>query len=81
MIRRSDLASARTALEAAGFIYTQLLDLNMFIDGPQVRPSRGLHILFAGERVKPEYENSSPDVSESERAANFQVATLNNRSA
>ncbi len=35
LIRRIDLPAARTALEAAGFVYYQLLDVDMFIDGPQ----------------------------------------------
>lgn len=76
LIRRTDLPAARTALEGAGFVYYQLLDVDMFIDGPEGRPSGGVHILFAGEKVRPEYEHASPDLDESERAAEFQVATL-----
>ena len=76
LIRRTDLPAARVALEGAGFVYYQLLDVDMFIDGPQGRPSGGVHILFAGEKVRPEYEHASPDLDESERAAEFQVATL-----
>jgi hypothetical protein len=76
LIRRLDLPAARTALEAGGFVYHQLLDMEVFIDGPQGRPSEGVHILFAGEKVKPEYEHASPDLHESERAADFQVTTL-----
>jgi hypothetical protein len=76
LIRRIDLPAARTALEAAGFVYYQLLDVDMFIDGPQGRPSGGVHILVAGEKVRPDYEHASPDLDESERAAEFQVATL-----
>ena len=76
LIRRTDLPAARAALEAAGFVYHQLLDVDMFIDGPQGRPSGGIHILFAGEKVRPDDEHTSPDLDESERAAEFQVATL-----
>ena len=76
LIRRIDLPAARTALEAVGFVYHQILDVEMFIDGPQGRPSGGVHILFAGEKVRPDYEHASPDLDESERAAEFQVATL-----
>lgn len=76
LVRRSDLPAVRTALEAAGFVYHQLLDVDMFIDGPQGRPSEAVHLLFAGEKVKPEYENASPELDESERAAEFQVAAL-----
>jgi hypothetical protein len=76
LVRRVDLAAARTALEAAGFVYHQVLDVEMFIDGPQGRPSEAVHILFACEKVRPEYEQASPDLDESERAADFQVTTL-----
>lgn len=76
LVRRIDLPAAQTALEAAGFVYYQMLDVEMFIDGPQGRPSGGVHIHFAGEKVRPEYEHASPDVDESERAAEFQVTTL-----
>lgn len=76
LIRRADFDRARTALEGAGFSHHQLLDVEMFIDGPRGRPSEAVHILFAGEKVKPEYEHASPDLDESERAAEFQVATL-----
>lgn len=76
LIRRVDLPPARTALEAAGFVSCQLLDVEMFLDGPQGRPSGGIHVLFAGEKVRPEYEHASPDLDESERASEFQVATL-----
>jgi hypothetical protein len=76
LVRRADLAATRAALEAAGFVYYQLLDVDMFIDGPQGRPSEAVHLLFAGEKVRPEYEHASPDLDQTERAAEFQVATL-----
>jgi hypothetical protein len=76
LVRRADLASVRTALESAGFLHHHLLDVETFIDGPEGRPSEAVHILFAGEKVKPENEFALPDVDESERAAEFQVTTL-----
>jgi len=76
LVWRVDLPATRSALEAAGFVYCQLLDMDMFIDGPQGKPSGGVHILFAGEKVRPEDEHASPDLDESERAAEFQVAKL-----
>jgi hypothetical protein len=76
LVRRADLAAARTALEAVGFIYHHLLDVDTFIDGPQGKPSGGVHLLFAGEKVRPADDHASPDLDESERAAEFQVTTL-----
>src|SRR5881396_1191530 len=34
LVRRADLAAARAALEAAGFVYHHLLDVDTFVDGP-----------------------------------------------
>lgn len=76
LVRRGDLPAVRRALEGAGFVFHQLLDVDMFLDGPQGRPSDGIHLLYAGEKVKPEYDHASPDLDESERAAEFQVAKL-----
>ena len=76
LVRRADFAAARTALETAGFVYHQLLDVDEFIDGPQGKPSGGVHLLFAGEKVRAEDEHPCPALDESERAAEFQVVTL-----
>jgi hypothetical protein len=76
LVRRTDLPAARAALEAAGFVYYHLLDIDTFIDGPQGKPSGGIHILFAGEKVRPDDEHTLPDLDESERAVEFQVTTL-----
>ncbi|MBY0526575.1 MAG: nucleotidyl transferase AbiEii/AbiGii toxin family protein [Gemmataceae bacterium] len=76
LIRRIDLPAVRATLEAVGFVYHQLLDVDMFLDGSQGRPSGGVHILFAGEKVQPDIEHALPDIDESERAVEFQVATL-----
>ncbi len=76
LLRRADFPAAQAALEKAGFVYHQLLDVDMFLDGPQERPSSGVRILFAGEKVRPEHVTPSPDVAESEPAADFQVVAL-----
>jgi hypothetical protein len=76
LVRRSDLPAVRSALEAVGFIYHQLLDVDRFIDGPQGKPSGGVHLLFASEKVRPEDYYPLPDLDQSERAVEFQVANL-----
>jgi len=41
LVRRSDLSAVRAALEAAGFVYHHVLNVDIFIDGPQGKPSGG----------------------------------------
>jgi hypothetical protein len=76
MIRRGDLDAAKVALEAAGFVYCQVMDVDMFLDGPTGRLKDAVHIIFAGEKVRAEYATPSPDIAESEPAAQFQVVAL-----
>jgi hypothetical protein len=76
LLRRADLPAAKVALESAGFYYYRLMDVDMFIDGPQGKPSSAVHLLFAGERLRATDEHSLPDLDESERAVEFQVASL-----
>ena len=76
LVRRDDLPAVREALEAAGFVYHHVLNVDTFIDGPQGKPSGGVHLLFAGEKVRPADAFSLPKLDESERAVGFQVITL-----
>ncbi len=65
LLRRSDLDAASEALARAGFIRANILDVETFIDGPDGKPRDAVHILMAGEKVKPEYAIATPDVSDS----------------
>ena len=76
LIRRGDFDAVRAALESVGFAYHRLLDVDAFVDGPQGRSSEGLRLLYAGERVRPDHEHVMPELDESERAAEFQVVSL-----
>ena len=76
LVRRADFAAARTALESVGFVYHHLLDVDVFVDGPNGKPSAGVHLLFAGEKLRAEDEHPCPELDESERASEFQVTSL-----
>jgi hypothetical protein len=36
----------------------------MFLDGPKAPPRDAVHVVFSGEKVRPEYLLPAPDVSE-----------------
>jgi hypothetical protein len=82
LLRRSDLAVARKALEAAGFVYRRLSslgtagNLELFLDGPKASARDAVHIVFAREKVKAESPAPSPDVTESEPGDAFRLVTL-----
>jgi hypothetical protein len=76
LIRRPDFPATKACLEAVGFIYYELLDVDTFIDGPQGKPSGGIHLLYAGEKVRRDDDHTLPEIEESERGIEFQVAKL-----
>lgn len=76
MIRRTEFPAAKAALEAAGFVYAQVMDVDIFLDGPQGKPSAGVHLIYAGEKVRADDEHTTPALEESERGPEFQVIGL-----
>src|SRR5262245_11655811 len=60
LIRRDELEAAKTALTAGGFIYHETFDVHMFLDGPSASPREAVHVLFAGEKVQPDYAVPTP---------------------
>lgn len=76
LIRRQDLEAAKAAMDAAGFDHAQVAGVDLFVERPDGKPSEGVHLLFAGERVKGTDPVTTPEMTESERGASFQVVTL-----
>jgi hypothetical protein len=76
LLRRADLDAATAALARAGFIRRRVAGIEMFLDGPQAGARDAVHIVLAGEKVRPEYTAAAPDVSESETAGFFRLLTL-----
>ncbi|HVC93220.1 MAG TPA: hypothetical protein VND64_05985 [Pirellulales bacterium] len=76
LIRRTDFEAAKAAMATAGFVHCQTLDVDMFLDGPHGRPRDAVHLLFAGEKVRPNDATPSPDVAQSELGAQFQVVSM-----
>src|SRR5712691_12093934 len=54
LLRRADLDRAKEAMAKAGFIYRHVKSIDMFLDGPGSRARDAVHIIFAGEKVRPD---------------------------
>ncbi len=76
LIRRDDLEAAKAAMDAAGFEYAFTYGVHLFVERPDGKPSEGVHLLFAGEKVKPTDPVPAPEITESERGEAFQVLAL-----
>jgi hypothetical protein len=76
LLRREDLDRARGALENAGFVHRRSAGVEMFLDGPGAKARDAVHVIFAGEKVRPEYVAAVPDVAESVSFKSFRVLAL-----
>jgi hypothetical protein len=76
LLRRTDLDAATTALSRAGFVRRHVAGVELFLDGPQAKARDAVHVVFAGEKVRPEYALPAPDIAESEQAASYRVLAL-----
>ncbi len=76
LVRREDLPVITAVLERTGFVRAEVLDVTMFLDGPDAKPSESIHLLFAGEKVRAEHPLPSPDLSTIDDPAGYRVITL-----
>jgi hypothetical protein len=76
LMRREDLARAIEALAAVGFSHRHVAGVDVFIDGSDGKVRDGVHVVFAREKVKPDYACAAPDVTQSESSGGFRVIQL-----
>src|SRR5688572_27440214 len=76
LLRREDLDAAARALAAAGFVRRHVAGIDLFLDGPDARPRDAVHVVIAGEKVRPEYPTPAPDVADSVKPEQFRLLAL-----
>lgn len=76
LLRRSDFPAATEALRRQGFVYRHVKGIDMFLDGPDAKPRDAVHVVFAGEKVRPEDPSPAPDLNETEPSPAFRLLQL-----
>jgi len=76
VLRREDLGRATEALAKTGFIHRHVAGIDMFLDGPGAGPRDAVHVIFSGEKVRPEYVAAVPDAGESVSFKTYRVLSL-----
>ena len=66
LLRREDLPKARAAALSAGMDYFEVMGVGMFLDRSDPNPRHAVHLVWANERVRPEYALPSPTVDQRE---------------
>lgn len=64
LIDRADLAKAKAAAIAAGLEYVEVVDVGMFVEPSDPNPKHGVHLVWAGEKVKADDPLPTPTVDE-----------------
>ncbi|MFM9025718.1 MAG: hypothetical protein ACKON7_10325 [Planctomycetaceae bacterium] len=76
VLRRPDLGRAAEALARAGFVNRHVAGIDMCLDGPDAGPRDAVRVVFAGEKVRPEYVATVPDATESVSFQSYHVLSL-----
>jgi hypothetical protein len=77
LLRKEDLPGARAAAAAVEFDYFEVVGVGMFLERSDPNPRKGIHLLWAGEKVRPEHPLPAPTVDEREMLeAGKQVVSL-----
>ncbi len=76
LIERVDLPRAIAALEAVGFLHSFNFGINIFVDGPKGKAREAVHILFAGEPVKPTDLAAAPNLSQADWQEGYPIVDL-----
>lgn len=67
LLKRSDLDKAAVALAGAGFVRRHVAGMDIFLDGPEAKVRDAVHVVMAGEKVRPESVAAAPEVGEAQR--------------
>lgn len=76
LLSRSDFELAMVALSDAGFVFRDVDGIATFLDGPDAQARDSVHLIFAGERVRPGDPITAPEIIEVESTPTFRVITL-----
>lgn len=76
LLNRSDWPAAIVAMEGAGFVYRRVKSVDMFLDGPDSKAREAVHVLFAGEKVRPDHFEAAPELSQVEEVQHYRILRL-----
>jgi hypothetical protein len=76
LLRREDFDAAKQAMQAAGFQYAHVMDIDMFLDGPDGRPRDAVHVLYAEEIVRQGDTIATPSVKQTNRMKGKDIVEL-----
>jgi hypothetical protein len=62
LVRRADLKKIAEAVAPFGFEYRQVAGVDMLVQADNPSARRAVHLIFTGEKVRPEYSEPAPEL-------------------
>jgi hypothetical protein len=64
LLQRSELGRARAAALSAQMDYFEVMGVGMFLEQDEPSPRQAVHLIWAGEKVRPEHAHPAPEIGE-----------------
>jgi hypothetical protein len=64
LLRREDLPRARAAALSVAMDYCEVVGVGMFLENTDPNPRHAVHLIWAGEKVRPGYASPAPTIDE-----------------
>lgn len=61
-VRRADLDAIARAVEPFGLVYRHVAGVDMLVQAGQPSARRAVHMIFSGEKVRPDYSEPVPEI-------------------
>jgi len=75
-VRREDLERIAKAAEAFGLQHRHVAGVDMLVEPGKPSARRGVHLVFAGEKVRPEYPEPTPELGPYRRIKGLRLIPL-----
>lgn len=77
-IRRIDLERIPAAVAPYGLVYRRVAGVDMLLDQAEPKARKAIHLLMAGERVRPEDPEPVPDLGSGELVMGARITSIDN---
>ena len=75
-IRRTDLDRIREVVRPFGLIYRHVAGVDMLLDADQPKARSAIHLIMAGERVRPDYPEPTPEIGTGEMIMGARITSI-----
>jgi len=76
LVSVEDLERIREVLDADGFVYRRVAEMDIFMDDSASKEIDAVHLIYAGQKIRPDHVLPAPDVDDSGIGKEFKVIPL-----